>query len=158
MFREIEGCMKKPVLHLEVSSSGDNDSHGIESYGISVTTLEEVFFRVAGSVYDETESLKGNSQSHISDSVAFLPLSDRPSTKICYLEAVGNYKKILGFMSTMVGRAYNLIFATVISFINFVGMQCCSCCLITRSTFWKHSKALFIKRAISARRDHKTIV
>ncbi|XP_057438072.1 ABC transporter A family member 1 isoform X2 [Lotus japonicus] len=158
MFREIESCMKIPVLDLEVSGSGDKDSHGIESYGISVTTLEEVFLRVAGSDYDEVESFKENIRSHISDSVPSLPFSDRPSTKICDLKVVGNYKKILGFVSTMVGRAFNLIFATVISFINFVSMQCCGCCLITRSTFWKHSKALFIKRAISARRDHKTLV
>lgn len=158
MFREIEGCMEKPVLSMEISGSGDKDSRGIESYGISVTTLEEVFLRVAGCDYDEVECFKENNDSLISDSVASITLNDHPSTKMGYLEVFGNYKKILGFMSTMVGRACDLIFATVISFINFMGRQCCSCCLITRSTFWQHSKALFIKRAISARRDHKTII
>ncbi|KAK7285619.1 hypothetical protein RJT34_20395 [Clitoria ternatea] len=157
MFREIEGCIKKPVSNMELSGSGDKDSLGIESYGISVTTLEEVFLRVAGCDYDEVECFEENNRSHISDSPASLP-NDHQSPKISCLKTFGNYKKILGFMCTMVGRACGLIFATVISFINFLGMQCCSCCLITRSTFWQHSKALFIKKAISARRDHKTII
>lgn len=158
MFREIEGCMKKPVSSMEANGSSDKDSHGIESYGISVTTLEEVFLRVAGCDYDEVECFEENNRSLILDSVASVPFNDRPSTKICPLKVFGNYKKIIGFMCTMVGSACDLIFATVISIINFLGMQCCSCCLITRSTFWQHFKALFIKRAISARRDHKTII
>ncbi|XP_061362601.1 ABC transporter A family member 1 isoform X1 [Gastrolobium bilobum] len=155
MFREIEGCMKKPVSNMELSGSGDKDSLGIESYGISVTTLEEVFLRVAGCDY-EVECLEENNHLLISDSMACS--NDRQSTKICCLVVFGNYKKILGFISTMVGRACGLIFATVISFFDFLSRQCCGCCLITRSTFWQHSKALFIKRAISARRDHKTII
>ncbi|KRH66908.2 hypothetical protein GLYMA_03G136000v4 [Glycine max] len=158
MFREIEGCMKKTVSNMELSGNGDKDSLGIESYGISVTTLEEVFLRVAGCDYDEVECFVENNHTHKSDSVASLPTNDHPSTKISCLKFFGNYKKIFGFMTTMLGRACGLIFATVISFINFLGMQCCSCCFITRSTFWQHSKALFIKRAISARRDHKTII
>ncbi|KAK7336540.1 hypothetical protein VNO77_17083 [Canavalia gladiata] len=158
MFREIEGCMKKPVSNMELSCSSDKDSFGIESYGISVTTLEEVFLRVAGSDYDEVECFEENNSSHISDSLASLPANDCPPGRISYLKLFGNYKTILGFISTMVGRACGLIFATVISFINFLSMLCCSCCIITRSTFWQHSKALFIKRAISARRDHKTII
>ncbi|TKY62628.1 ABC transporter A family member 1 [Spatholobus suberectus] len=157
MFREIEGCMKKPVSNMELSGNGDKDSFGIESYGISVTTLEEVFLRVAGCDYDEVECFEENNHSLMSDSVASLPTIDHPPTKISCLKILGNYKKILGFMSTMLGRACGLIFATVLSFINFLGMQCCSCCL-TRSTFWQHSKALIIKRAISARRDHKTVI
>ncbi|XP_058738226.1 ABC transporter A family member 1 isoform X2 [Vicia villosa] len=158
MFREIEGCMKKPLLSMEISDSCEKDSHGIESYGISVTTLEEVFLRVAGCDYDEVECSEETNRSLISEPVVSLASDDCPSTKICYYKVFGNYKKVIGFMSTMVGRACDLIFAAVISFINFIGMQCCSCCLITRSTFWQHSKALFIKRAISARRDHKTIM
>ena len=55
MFREIEGCMKKTVSNMELSGNGDKDSLGIESYGISVTTLEEEFLRVAGCDYDEDE-------------------------------------------------------------------------------------------------------
>ncbi|XP_057718264.1 ABC transporter A family member 1 isoform X1 [Arachis stenosperma] len=155
MFREIEGCMKKPLLNMEISGSGNEDSLGIESYGISVTTLEEVFLRVAGCDYDGVECFEGNDHSLVSDSVALLGSYDHPSTKKCFL---GNYKKFLGLISSIVAGACGLIFAMVISFINFVGMLCCSCCLISRSTFWQHSRALFIKRAISARRDHKTII
>lgn len=157
MFREIEGCMKRPVLSMEISGSCEKDSHGIESYGISVTTLEEVFLRVAGCDY-EVECSEETHHSLISEPIVSLTSANRSSTEICYYKVFGNYKKIIGFMSTVVGRACDLIFDAVISFINFVGMQCCSCCLITTSTFWQHSKALFIKRAISARRDHKTIM
>lgn len=143
---------------MEISDSCEKDSHGIESYGISVTTLEEVFLRVAGCDYDEVECSEETNRSLISEPVVSLTSDDCPSTKLCFYKVFGNYKKVIGFMSMMVGRACDLIFAAVISFINFIGMQCCSCCLITRSTFWQHSKALFIKRAISARRDHKTIM
>ncbi|MED6170830.1 ATP-binding cassette sub- A member 1 [Stylosanthes scabra] len=155
MFREVEGCMKNPVLNMEISGSGNNDSLGIESYGISVTTLEEVFLRVAGCDYDGVEHFEENDHSLVPDSVALLGSYDHPSTKKCFL---GNYKKLLGLISSIVAGACGLIFAMVISFINFVGMLCCSCCLISGSTFWQHSRALFIKRAISARRDHKTII
>lgn len=155
MFREIEGCMKKTVLNMELSGSCNEGKLGIESYGISVTTLEEVFLQVAGCDYDGVERFEENNNSLVSDSVASLASYDHPSTKKCFF---GNYKKFLGFISSIVGRACGLIFAMVISFINCLGMLCCSCCLINRSTFWQHSKALFIKRAISARRDHKTII
>jgi len=158
MFREIEGCMKKPVSNMELSCNGNKDNLGIESYGISVTTLEEVFLRVAGCDDEEVECFEENKHSLTSVSLASLPTNDDPSTKISCLKIFGNYKRIPGFMCTMLGRACHLIFATLFSFINFLGMQCCSCCLITRSTFWQHFKALFIKRAISARRDHKTII
>lgn len=158
MFREIEGCIKKSGSNIELSGSGDKGGLGIESYGISVTTLEEVFLRVAGCDYDEAECLEENDHSLISDSVASLASYDRPSKKTCYLELFGNYKKIFGFLAWTVGRFCALIFGIFISFVNFLGMQCCSCCLITRSTFWQRSKALFIKKAITARRDHKTII
>ncbi|CAL0326631.1 unnamed protein product [Lupinus luteus] len=157
MFREIERCMKKSGSNVGLSGSSDNDSLGIESYGISVTTLEEVFLRVAGCDYNEAECLEENNHSLLSDSVASLASYDRPSKTICYPEVFGNYK-IFGFLACMVGRVCGLIFAMLISFINFLGMQCCSCGIITRSTFWQHSKALFIKKAITARRDTKTII
>ncbi|CAJ1912333.1 unnamed protein product [Sphenostylis stenocarpa] len=80
MFREIEGCMKKPGLNVELSGTGDKDSFGIESYGISVTTLEEVFLRVAGCDDDEVECFEENNHSLISDSVASLkPHPDQQS-------------------------------------------------------------------------------
>ncbi|KAI7982022.1 ABC transporter A family member 1 [Camellia lanceoleosa] len=39
MFREIEGCMTRSDPNLESEGSEHNHSFGIESYGISVTTL-----------------------------------------------------------------------------------------------------------------------
>ncbi|KAH9679355.1 ABC transporter A family member 1 [Citrus sinensis] len=96
MFREIESCIRKSVSKVEADATEDTDYLGIESFGISVTTLEE--------------------------------------------------------------RACTLIVAAVLGFLNFLIKKCCTCCIISRSMFWQHCKALFIKRAVSARRDRKTIV
>ncbi|KAL0383532.1 UNVERIFIED_CONTAM: ABC transporter A family member 1 [Sesamum calycinum] len=55
MFREIERCMQRSNPSLETPDCGDSTFLGIESYGISVTTLEEVFLRVAGGDFDVTD-------------------------------------------------------------------------------------------------------
>ena len=57
MFREIESCIGRSVSNSETSISEDKNDLGIESYGISITTLEEVFLRVAGCDFDEAESV-----------------------------------------------------------------------------------------------------
>ncbi|KAK0597531.1 hypothetical protein LWI29_026223 [Acer saccharum] len=57
MFREIETCMKRSVFNDEKRGSEDANYLGIESYGISVTTLEEVFLRVAGCDFDESDCI-----------------------------------------------------------------------------------------------------
>lgn len=158
MFREIESCMRRSISKSETSSSEDKSCPGIESYGISVTTLEEVFLRVAGCGYDETDDFVDRNNILSSNSTVPAAYDNRPSETIFDAKILGNYKKIIGFISAMVGRVSGLMAATILSFINFLGMQCCSCCIISRSTFWQHTKALFIKRAISARRDRKTIV
>lgn len=158
MFREIESCMRRSVGNSETRGCEDKDYLGIESYGISVTTLEEVFLRVAGCDYDEVECIERNERLLLPDAVISLASHDQAPKKILYSKLLGNYKCILGVISTIVGRACGLIFATVLSFINFLSMQCCCCCFISRSTFWQHSRALFIKRMTSARRDRKTIV
>lgn len=157
MFREIESCMKGPMSNLETSSG--EDYLGIESYGISVTTLEEVFLRVAGCDYVEAACFDQKTDLGLPDSVICQTTHDPVPKKIFHSKkSFGYYKEILGVLFTIVGRACGLIFATVLSFLNFIGVQCCCCGIISRSTFWRHSKALFIKRAISARRDRKTIV
>ncbi|XP_059428864.1 ABC transporter A family member 1 isoform X1 [Corylus avellana] len=158
MFREIESCMSRSVGNSETSGCEDKDYLGIESYGISVTTLEEVFLRVAGCDYDEVECIERNEGFLLPDAAISLASHDHAPKKYLYSKLHGNYKCILGVISTIVGRACGLIFATVLSFINFLSMQCCCCCFISRSTFWQHSRALFIKRMTSARRDRKTIV
>lgn len=159
MFREIESCMRRSASN-SILDDG-NDCIGIESYGISVTTLEEVFLRVAGCDYDASECFEQNESVHLPDSVmsqASLDPAPTPKKHLHSDKFVGSYKKILGVISTIVGRACGLIFATILSFINFLTVQCCSCCIISRSTFLQHCKALFIKRAICARRDRKTII
>ncbi|XP_022766658.1 ABC transporter A family member 1 isoform X6 [Durio zibethinus] len=155
MFREIESCIGRSVSNSETRVSEDNNYLGIESYGISVTTLEEVFLRVAGCEFDEAESVKqGNN---------FVSLDSKPShepvpKKISHAKLLGSFKKIIGVMYSIVTRICGLFVATFISFMHFLSMQFCSCCIISRSMFWQHSRALLIKRAASARRDHKTIV
>ncbi|KAM6568335.1 hypothetical protein CsatB_016320 [Cannabis sativa] len=159
MFREIEGCMKKPDFDVKASDGEERDYAMIESYGISVTTLEEVFLRVAGCDYNEAECLEQKNSICLPSPVTSQVPHDTAPKKILQSDKLlGNYKDILRFMCTVVGKVCGLIFTTILSFINFLSMQCCCCCFISRSTFWQHCKALFIKRAISARRDRKTIV
>ncbi|XP_075638014.1 ABC transporter A family member 1 isoform X1 [Castanea sativa] len=156
MFREIESCMRRSVCNSETSKSEDKGYLGIESYGISVTTLEEVFLRVAGCDYIEAECIEHREDFCLPEAVVSQASHDHAPKNNSKL--LGNCKHILGVISYIVGRACGLIFATVLSFINFFSKQCCSCCFISRSTFWQHFRALFIKRAITARRDHKSIV
>lgn len=159
MFREIENCMNRSTSNSETSSGEEKDYLGIESYGISVTTLEEVFLRVAGCDYAEAASFEQKTGQRCLDSLISQSSHDSAPKKISESKkSFGYYKEILGFLFRIVGRACGLVVATVLSFLNFVGGHCCSCCFISRSTFWRHSKALLTKRAISARRDRKTIV
>lgn len=65
--------------------------------------------------------------------------------------------KFLKRTCSAVGRISSLIISTIWSVIAFFIIKLCSCRIIKNSTFWKHSKALLIKRAISARRDRRTI-
>ncbi|CAN1829239.1 ABC transporter A family member 1 [Linum perenne] len=152
MFREIESCMSRSELISE-----DEHCHGIQDYGISVTTLEEVFLRVAGSDYDEseTDSLK---QMRNNQPESVVPTSNPTSRGIFNAKHLGDYKKIIGTVPGMIVRACSFMMTVLFSFLKFLVMQCCCCSIISRSTFWQHTKALFIKRAVSARRDRKTIV
>ncbi|CAI9301359.1 unnamed protein product [Lactuca saligna] len=154
MFREIESCISK-------SSEHENQTDfGIESYGISVTTLEEVFLRVAGcDISEEEECLEGNTLV-MPDSIPSQTCDDyvEVEDKRSHSKFFGNYIMILGLMLSGVGRACTLFITAALSFLKLVTMPCCCPSAITRSTFWKHSKALLIKRRISARRDRKTIV
>ncbi|XP_077241690.1 ATP-binding cassette A1 isoform X2 [Tasmannia lanceolata] len=157
MFREIESYIRKPGNSFETSSNEDVDCFAIESYGISVTTLEEVFLRVAGCDFDETEQVEINNNAHIGPHsvVSDVSLHSKASNSKIY---DGNYKKVFGFICSIVKRAFSLIFSMVFSFVTFLNTQCCSSGVIIRSTFWQHSRALLIKRAIFARRDRRTIV
>ncbi|XP_038685237.1 ABC transporter A family member 1 isoform X1 [Tripterygium wilfordii] len=158
MFREIESCMRSPICVPERMGREDTNHRGIESYGISVTTLEEVFLRVAGCDYYETECAGQRNDFLSSDSVVSSASYDQAPKKNFHVKIFGDYLKLIGIVFATVGRACSLIFSAVLSFFKFLTMQCCSCCIISRSTFWQHCKALFIKRAVSAQRDRKTIV
>ncbi|KAL7097878.1 hypothetical protein ACP275_10G171500 [Erythranthe tilingii] len=157
MFREIERCMQRSNPSFGTSDcSGDSNFPGIESYGISVTTLEEVFLRVAGGDFDEIESLVDDN-----NPLVITPDSgvDQPSqNRICYSKVCKHYSEVIGFIFSIMGKACSLFLAATLHVIKFISMQCCCSCIFSRSTFWKHSKALLIKRAVSAKRDQKTIV
>ena len=68
MFREIEQCMRRSNPNAEARGQENDDNIGVESYGISVTTLEEVFLRVAGGDFDEADCFKENNSAASSDS------------------------------------------------------------------------------------------
>ncbi|KAK6289772.1 hypothetical protein POUND7_001313 [Theobroma cacao] len=153
MFREIESCIGRSAS-TETSVSEDKRYLGIESYGISVTTLEEVFLRVAGCDFDEAESVKQGNNFVSPD----IPSHEQVPKRISYAKLLGSFKRIIGVISSMVTRICGLFVAIFLSFIHFLSMQCCGCCMISRSMVWQHSRALLIKRAVSARRDRKTIV
>lgn len=157
MFREIESCMGRSVSEPETGTCEDGSYHGIESYGISVTTLEEVFLRVAGSDFDEHDCIKPE-KNHVSSSSMLPHTSHEQMVKtVAHSKLFGSYKKVTGVISSILRRVCGLFISVVLSFIRFLSTQCCCCSIITRSTFWRHSKALLIKRAISARRDQKTL-
>ncbi|XP_071741723.1 ABC transporter A family member 1 [Rutidosis leptorrhynchoides] len=156
MFREIESCISKSVPHSESFEHVGSTEYGIESYGISVTTLEEVFLRVAGcEITEEEESLDGQTNVVMPDST---PSDDYIEEKSSHSKLFGNYIFVFGIIFSTVGRACTISLSAALSLLSCVSVRCCCPSFIMSSTFWKHSKALFIKRWISARRDRKTIV
>ncbi|VVB03041.1 unnamed protein product [Arabis nemorensis] len=155
MFREIESCMKNSVDRSEISEIEDSDYPGIQSYGISVTTLEEVFLRVAGCNLDIEDKQEDKFVSPDTDASLVCIGSAQKSTMQPKLLASCN--EGAGVIITSIAKACRLIFAAVWTFIGFISMQCCGCSVISRSMFWRHCKALFIKRARSACRDRKTV-
>ncbi|GKU89849.1 hypothetical protein SLEP1_g3933 [Rubroshorea leprosula] len=158
MFLEIESCMRRSVSNSKTTCTEDENYIGIESYGISVTTLEEVFLRVAGSDLDERECVK-MANNHVSSTSMLSHASHEQVAKgVPHSKLLGSYRKVTGGICWMVGRVCSLFVATVLSLMRFLSKLCGSCCIISRSMFWRHSKALLIKRALSARRDQKTIV
>lgn len=147
--------MNRSVPIVEAISNGDANYLGIESYGISVTTLEEVFLRVAGCDFDESEC---GEQGSYCDAPTYDASHGQATKKLSHSKLFGNYMWVIGMIITIVQRAGGLIAAAVLSFLNFLCVPCTTCCIISRSTFWRHCKALFIKRVVSAHRDSKTIL
>jgi len=159
MFREIENCIRRSGPNSESEAKEHNRSFGIETYGISVTTLEEVFLRVAGCDINKAECIEDKKTLLVSDSIVSQASDDCAPRNIVPLKVSGKYK-VIEIIVTVMRRALSFLVDTVQSFLNFVSMLCCCCCcyFLVRSTFWEHSKALFLKRAISAQRDRRTIV
>ncbi|KAK6149139.1 hypothetical protein DH2020_016664 [Rehmannia glutinosa] len=158
MFREIESCMHRSRPSFDTPDFRDNIFLGIESYGISVTTLEEVFLRVAGGDFDETERLVDERPLNTPNLDVNQPNQNNHSGRIFHSKVCKAYIEVIGFIFNLMGKASSLFLETTLHVIKFLSMQCCCSCIISRSTFWRHSKALLIKRAVSARRDRKTII
>ncbi|MFS7977586.1 putative ABC-type sulfate transporter [Helianthus anomalus] len=158
MFREIESCISKSDPSLTSLEHEGPTDFGIESYGISVTTLEEVFLRVAGSDIIDEECTEEKDIIILPDSTPSQTCDDYVEDKTSRSKIFGSYITVIGIMLSAVGRACTLFITAALSFLNFVSVHSCCPSFVTRSTFWKHSKALLIKRWISARRDRKTIV
>ncbi|XP_042053846.1 ABC transporter A family member 1-like isoform X2 [Salvia splendens] len=158
MFREIESCMQRSSPNLENPNYGRSDFLGIESYGISITTLEEVFLRVAGGDFDETECLVNENPHDTPDKHVGQLSENNASERTSNTKVSKNYANIIGFMFSAMGKACSLFLETTLHVIKFLTMQCCCFGVLSTSTFWRHSKALLIKRAVSSRRDQKTIV
>ncbi|KAK1318291.1 ABC transporter A family member 1 [Acorus calamus] len=152
MFREIESCIKEKSTSVEMNSTIDEQRHGIESYGISVTTLEEVFLRVAGHGLEEDEE-EGYSKAPL-ETAHDVPTVKMLTKKSFFL----GYLEFFSVICSTVWSTCTSILTWAVSLIPLLVVNFFCCGIITRTTFWRHSKALIRKRAVSARRDRRTIV
>ncbi|KAA8517124.1 hypothetical protein F0562_017417 [Nyssa sinensis] len=93
MFREIEGCMRRSGPKSETTGGEHNHYLGIESYGISVTTLEEVFLRVAGCDFNEAQCIEEKKTVALPDSANSQACHNCGPNKLLPSKLYGNYKK-----------------------------------------------------------------
>lgn len=152
MFREIESRIIRRPGDGDDSTFVENDC-GIESYGISVTTLEEVFLKVAGQRLDGVDFhqyQKSLEKSSITDcQVSQSTLFRLSISKSYWVHAFEFFRRLF--------CAAGHVLSLFIGFAVFSLLKICCCSAIVRSVLWAHLKALFIKRAISARRDRRTV-
>ncbi|KAJ8499332.1 hypothetical protein OPV22_009884 [Ensete ventricosum] len=155
MFHEIENYIRGPSIYQESCSSF---CQGIESYGISVTTLEEVFLRVSGDNFHEDDengySISRTGSMNTIIEASTYTLTNSSNSKFLF----GVHLKFVRWICATVGRICTSIFGAACGFVTLFTLKFCSCGLIPRSIFWQHSKALLIKRAIYARRDRRSII
>uniref|UniRef100_A0A1D1XQT2 ABC transporter A family member 1 n=1 Tax=Anthurium amnicola TaxID=1678845 RepID=A0A1D1XQT2_9ARAE len=154
MFREIESFIRSPDIKPRISADNDESFRGIESYGISVTTLEEVFLKVAGSETPGCIMSQAESDAIISEESHYILPTKRSGLEVY----CGYYLLVFWMICTSVGRICSSVLSKIFSFVAFVTLKLCCCEIITRSTFWNHSKALLKKRALSAQRDRRTVI
>lgn len=156
MFREIESRIRRPNNE-DNSSFVENDCGGIESYGISVTTLEEVFLKVAGQRLDEVDYhqyQKSLNKTRTTDcQVSQSTLFGFSRSKRYWVHSCEFFRSLF----CAAGQVFGLIISTIFGFAVRSLIKICCCGTILRSALWVHLKALFIKRAISARRDRRTV-
>ncbi|XP_028556093.1 ABC transporter A family member 1 [Dendrobium catenatum] len=156
MFREIESRIRRRNNE-DNSTFVENDCGGIESYGISVTTLEEVFLKVAGQRLDEVDYhqyQKSLNKTRTTDcQVSQSTLFGFSRSKRYWVHSCEFFRSLF----CAAGQVFGLIISTIFGFAVRSLIKICCCGTIVRSALWVHLKALFIKRAISARRDRRTV-
>lgn len=154
MFREIESRIRRPG-NVDSSRFVEDDC-GIESYGISVTTLEEVFLKVAGQSMEEVDFhqyQKSIEKSSTTDcQVSQSTLFGVSKSKSYWAHTCEFVRRLF----CVAGHVFRII-STIFGFAVLSLMKICCCGAIFRSVLWRHLKALFMKRAISARRDRRTV-
>lgn len=159
MFQEIESCIQKSQIQSHLDYDERKGFHGIESYGVSVTTLEEVFLKVSGQSFDENGNMlyrrSDAEPASFDDEVSYHDTTSKlPDSKYC----LSDYWKTFGALCSAMGRAFFSTLKRVCSFIVCFLVKLCSCGLFTKFTFCRHCKALFIKRSLCARRDKMTVI
>lgn len=149
MFREIEWHTCNSVSSSNSEDGNLRHGHGIDSYGISVTTLEEVFLRVTGCDSEEVEPVEPGSSFQSDDIIR---------KRVSCNKLWGSYRRITGLIACIIAKGFGIIIAALLGFWTFISFQCCSYCFASGSTFWVHFKALYTKRLRMAQRDRKTII
>lgn len=159
MFQEIESCIRRTKIQSHLDFSEMKGFHGIESYGVSVTTLEEVFLKVSGQSFAENgKMLYGRADaepaSFVHEDSFHDTTSKLPDSKYCLFDCW----KAFGTLCLAMGRALFSTVKRLCSFIACFVVKFCACGLLIKSTFYRHCKALIIKRSLCARRDKMTVI
>ncbi|XP_020526672.1 ABC transporter A family member 1 isoform X2 [Amborella trichopoda] len=158
MFLELERCITKPEIIPRRNTSEGEHSVGIESFGISVTTLEEVFLRVTGCDFDGFGLVEPNPNQYgenivATEGIPWSTMSEGPNSEDC-IGTCGNDHLKTCFS---INRACGLILSTFISVLMLLKHHCCCSWSVINPIFKEHFKALLVKRSICARRDKKTV-
>ncbi|XP_024515167.1 ABC transporter A family member 1 [Selaginella moellendorffii] len=156
LFEELEAHATLSDLSGSGEEPGGINSWDVESYGISVTTLEEVFLRVASgeAPQQEVRPLQKTCNAEASEAKASCS-DDRIDVDSGDGAASFEVKKSrYSWISSCVGIITRVLASLVSVFERYpiihLGKR--------RSLFGRHFRALFKKRGLSAMRDKKTVV
>lgn len=159
LFREIESCICSTRNSIGSNNLNGEKYIGIESYGVSVTTLEEVFLRVAGCDCDENETYVGATDMNAKVEAVSELCCRSTDSKACTIKGYGSRStKAAKRTLCAICSSFILIFSMFFSLLGLCRAQ--NHYLVSNRdspSFLEHFKALIKKRAICARRDKRTI-